>query len=129
MGVAYYIVLEKDIPGKNITVDGKSLAQEEKKLKEIALLQGVKDLMSFFSVGPCEVEEFFDECGEMNIPETEWFSPDDGLVTVRAILNYIKMKPHSFRNNERLSVDLKNFEEILLEAQKYNLKWHLAIDF
>lgn len=129
MGIAYYIVLEKDIPGKNISVDGKSLAQEEEKLKEIAHILGVKDLMSFFSVHPCEIEDFFDEYGDMEIPETEWFSPDEGLATVRTLLNYIEIKPHSFINNERLSDDLKNFEEILLDAQKYNLKWHLAVDF
>lgn len=126
MGVAYYIVLERDIPGQNLSVDGKALAKEEKKLKEIAHLQGVKDLMSFFSVSSCGVEDFFDEYIGMDIPETEWFSPEDGLATVRAILNYMEMKP--FINNERLSDDLKSFEEILLEAQKYNLKWHLAID-
>lgn len=126
MGVAYYIVLEKDMPGKNISVDGKALAKEEEKLKEIARLQGVNDLMSFFSASPCEVEDFFDEYGDMDIPETEWFSPDEGLATVRAILDYMEMKP--FINNERLLDDLKNFEEILLEAQKYNIKWHLAID-
>ncbi|MEQ8172563.1 MAG: hypothetical protein ABRQ38_27010 [Candidatus Eremiobacterota bacterium] len=129
MGVAYYIVLEKDIPGKNTFIDGKALAKEEKKLKEISHLQGVKDLMSFFSNSPDEVEEFFDEyCDTMEIPETEWFSPDEGLQTVRAILDYVEMNPGSFIRKKSLLEDLKNFEDILLEAQKYNLKWHLSID-
>ena len=59
MGVAYYIVLEKDLPVRDdIYVDGKALAEEEEKLKEIAHSQGVKDLMSFFSASLDEVDVF-----------------------------------------------------------------------
>ncbi len=129
MGVAYYIVLEKDIPGEKTFIDGKALAKEEKKLKEISHFQGVKDLMSFFSASPDEVYDLLGEYNDtMEIPETEWFSPDEGLQTVRAILDYIEMNPDSFIRKKSLLDDLKNFEDILLEAQKYNLKWHLAID-
>ncbi|MEQ8225289.1 MAG: hypothetical protein ABRQ37_23425 [Candidatus Eremiobacterota bacterium] len=134
MGVAYYIVLEKDLPVRgDIYVDGKALAEEEEKLKEITHSQGVKDLMSFFSASPEEVGDFFDEYSdieipEMEIPETEWFSPGEGLATVRAILDYMEMDRDSFIHRERLLDDLKNFEAILLKAQTYNIKWHLAID-
>jgi len=128
MGVAYYIVLEKNIPDKDLYIDGKALAEEEETLKEIAHSQGVKDLMSFFSASLDEVEDFFDEYCDIEIPETEWFSPDEGLATVRAILDYMEMDRDGFIHRESLLDDLKNFEAILLKAQTYNIKWHLAID-
>ena len=91
MGVALFIVPEREVEGLDTFVDGKALAHVEN-LDDLALAAGVRPLMEFFSASPDDFlgvlgEEGDD--GELHLPEgtesppVEWFDAESGLATVR----------------------------------------------
>ena len=61
--------------------------------------------------------------------QNKWFSSNEGLETVRQISQHLQNNPYLIENAESIIEELKDFERVLVEAKKHNLKWHLAIDF
>lgn len=120
MGAALYIVLEKQIPGLDTMVDGKTLSREEEPLAELATRLGVRPLMEFFSMNAEDAAEFL---GEEATAE-QWFPAEEGLKTVRALLGQVEKAPELKAARE----DLVGFERVLGAAQKNGVRWHLAID-
>jgi len=125
VGSALYIVLEKKIPGLDAMVDGKMLAQAEEHLAKAAQRLKVRPLMEFFSINPAEAAGFLeDEGAEAEIPAEQWFSAEEGLKTVQALLGEMENSPESKITKD----DLLGFERVLREAQKQRVRWHLAVD-
>jgi hypothetical protein len=87
--MALYIVLEHKDPGFDPFVNGKALGRSEEQLTEIAARLGVRPLMEFFSANPDEAGEFLrsEALGDVEIPKEQWFSSEEGLQTVRALLH------------------------------------------
>ncbi|MGE0085966.1 MAG: hypothetical protein AB7S75_16280 [Desulfococcaceae bacterium] len=132
MGLAWYIVSEKEIKGFDTFVDGKAIAHaDEKILADIFSSLNVPPLMSFFSQNPEETGDFFDYEADIpeNLPEEEWFSAADGLKTVRALTVHLQAHPESVAESEEILEDLKEYERILSRFEKEGIRWHLAIDF
>ena len=131
MGAAFYPVLEKN--NENIdtaTVNGKSLSKHNEKLEEIAKLLAVKPLISFFGEDTSEFLEDEDvEIKENWETNEKWFEAGEGLKTINSLLEYLTENPQAFESANYVIDDLRAFELILSEAQKQNIKWHLAIDF
>ncbi len=126
MGAALYIVLEKEIPSVDTIIDGKMLSRAEKHLAETAKRLGVRPLMEFFSVGPDEAAGFLGgEGAEIEIPAEQWFSAEEGLRTVQALLDEVDSSSESRAAKD----DLLGCERVLREAQKHGVRWHLALDF
>ncbi|MBI4972489.1 MAG: hypothetical protein HZC16_01585 [Candidatus Omnitrophica bacterium] len=129
MGAALYIVLERQISGVDTMIDGKALSRAEKQLSRAAKRLGVRPLMEFFSADPEEVEGFLSgegvEPSEVEIPSEQWFSAEDGLTSVRALLSAVETSP----DLQATKTDLLEFERVLSEAQKHGVRWHLAVDF
>jgi hypothetical protein len=96
---------------------------------------GVTPLMDFFSLSKGDAESTAEDFG-LEIEEIKtsaahgnWFKPWEGLKTVRALLHHIEEDPAALRNAEAVTVDLRRFEEVLRDAEKAELDWHLGIDY
>lgn len=126
MGAALYIALEKNLSGVDTLIDGKMLSKAEKHLAEAAKRLGVRPLMEFFSTSADEVSNLLgaDATG-LEIPAPQWFSAEEGLQTIDALLNEVDSSPQLRAAKD----DLLDFQRVLREAQKQGVKWHLAIDF
>jgi len=126
MGVALYIALEKQIPDFDSVIDGKMFSKSEKQLAAAAKRLGVRPLMEFFSTSAEEAEDLLGEdVAGADIPAAQWFSPEEGLKTVDALLTQVEISPELRATKH----DLLDCQRVLLEAQKHGVRWHLAIDF
>ncbi len=125
--MALYIVLENKNPGFDPVVNGKAVSRSEDLLAGMAVRLGVRPLMEFFSVDPDEAGEFLESEGlsDVQVPVEQWFSPEDGLRTVQALLREVE----NVSELEPAKADLREFEGVLSEAQRKGIKWHLAVDF
>src|SRR5260221_13820390 len=126
MGAALYIILEKEISGVDTMIDGKMLSRAEDLLQREATSLGVRPLMEFFSMSPEEAADFLEsDISEGEIPAQQWFSAEEGLRTVRALLSRIDASLEWSHAKD----DLLAFERVLNEARKHGVRWHLAVDF
>jgi hypothetical protein len=125
--MAFYIVLEHKNPGFDPFVNGKALSRSETQLAEMAERLGVSPLMEFFSASPDEAGEFLESEGlsDVQVPEERWFSPEDGLRTVQALLHEVENVPEL----DAAKADLREFEVVLGQAQTKGIRWHLAVGF
>jgi len=127
MSVAWYIALEKQIPGFDAFMNGKALANAAEKLDYIAEQNSVRPLMSFFSSSREQMLAFSGSEGvetENEIAET-WFVAEEGLRTVNLLLEKVEGNSVS----EAARKDLLDFRRILETAKQQGVRWHLAIDF
>lgn len=131
MGAALYIVLEREIEGLDSLVNGKALAKASEALKRLAHQVGVRPLMEFFSADAGELGEFLAdhdvEAGE--VPSEQWFSASDGLATVRALLSQARKGGVGLASDPDVITDLEEFERVLGEAERHQIRWHLAVDY
>ena len=126
MSVAWYVVLEREIPGFDPFVNGKALAKAGDALDASAKGSGVKPILSFFSVTPEMVAFAENEGAELpSIVEEAWFEAAEGLKTVGLLLQEVKKSSA----NASLVKDLEDFRDVLETLQKHNVRWHLAVDF
>jgi hypothetical protein len=126
MGSALYIVLEKEIPGLDLNIDGKMLSKAEEALAEAAERLGVCPLMEFFGASEEGMAQLPDEdTAGIDIPTAEWFDAEEGLKTVDALLREVDRSPEIKAAKD----DLLGCQRILREAQKHGVRWHLAVDF
>ena len=133
MSVAWYIVLERKIPGFDHGVNGKALGRAGKVLDALAEEAGTQPLMDFFSASPEELAGFAEDHG-MDIKEQatklapeKWFSANEGLKTVRALARAVDNG--KTEHAEAILDDLKEFKKVLEVAANNGIGWHLAIDF
>jgi hypothetical protein len=126
MGAALYIALDKKIPEVDTMIDGKMLSKAEKHLAKAAKRLGVRPLMEFFSTSADEAADLLGEdVAGIDIPAAQWFSAEEGLKTVDALLAESDLSPELKAAKD----DLLGCQRVLREAQKHGVKWHLAVDF
>jgi len=126
MGAALYIALENKIPELDTIIDGKMLNGAEKQLAEVAQRLGVRPLMDFFSTSADEAADLLrDDVAGIEISAAEWFSADEGLKTIDALLAEVDASPELRAAKD----DLLGCQRVVREAQKRGVRWHLAIDF
>ena len=123
MSVALYPVLEDPDIGIDATVDGKALARAGALLGRLAASAGVTPLEGFISVDSDDYG-ILEDAG-IEVPAPSWFSAADGLRTVRALLDGVS---RGRKSDEALLADLRILEQVLVQAQERNVRWHLAID-
>jgi hypothetical protein len=133
MSAAYFIVPERDVPGLDVFVDGKPLAHvRPKQLDRLAAQAGVRPLMEYYSLDPEEAASFLEDEGieppEGGFPPAQWFSAEDGLVTVRGLIALLESNPAAIPNVRAVIDDLLGFEEVLRGLASANVRWHLAVD-
>jgi hypothetical protein len=126
MGSAHYIALEEKIPDLDTMIDGKMLSKAEEHLTKAAKRLGVRPLMEFFSTGADEAADLLgDDVAGIEIPAAQWFSVEEGLKTIDALLAEVERSPALKAAND----DLLGCQRVLREAHKHGVRWHLAIDF
>ena len=133
MSVAFYIVLERKIPGLDHSVNGKALGRAGEVLDTLAQEAGAQPLMDFFSASPEELAGLAEDLG-MDLKEeatklapVKWFSANEGLKTVRALARAVDNG--KTEHAEAILDDLKEFNKVLEVAADNGVGWHLAIDF
>src|SRR6202042_3305175 len=98
MSASMYIVVEGEDPGFDIFVNGHALARNEDALEKMALRLGGKPLLEFFSADQNSMALLLEEgAGDpewaKTLPPPQWFSPGDGLTTIRALLDSLRESP------------------------------------
>ena len=140
MGVAYYICADVPETDENheffMDMDGKALARvEEDVLEQLAQRANVKPLMQFFSMPQGEWDDYVDDIKDLldedevfDPQELTWFSADEGLKTVLALIAEIDKTPQLLAQPEAVIDDLESMTAILSRLVEHDIRWHLAID-
>ncbi|MCB1589354.1 MAG: hypothetical protein KDI56_10675 [Xanthomonadales bacterium] len=134
MSLAWYISAEREVEGLDMFVNGKAIAHvPETRMNAVFKALGVTHLMEYFGADPDEMSDMFGEFDDQandapSYPDEEWFSAADGLVSVRALADYLRKNPGTFERQEGVLEDLVEYERVLSVLSKNNVRWHLAID-
>lgn len=130
-----YIVVEGEDPGYDIFVQGHALARNEDALEKLATRLNVKPLLEFFSADQNSMALLLEEgAGDpewaKTLPPPQWFSPEDGLVTVRALLKYLRSDPAILGTETELVVnELVDYRTVLEKTVQRSLRWQLAVSW
>jgi hypothetical protein len=132
MAASLYIVVEGEDPGFDTFVNGHALARNEDALERLAERLNVSPLLSFFSADENSMAQLLEQgAGDpewaLHLPQPQWFTAPDGLITVRAVIDFIAATPAAL-GSETLSVllELREYERVLSKTAQRGLRWHLA---
>lgn len=135
MAASLYIVVEGEDPGYDIFVNGKSLAEHEDAVEQLALRLGVKPLLEFFSADTNSMALLIEE-GAGNpallrqLPPPQWYAPADGLATVSALVRALRQDALQIGADGALVLaELEEYEVVLRKADERRLRWHLAVSW
>jgi hypothetical protein len=130
-----YIVVEGEDPGFDIFVNGRSLARHEDALERLALRLGVRPLIEFFSADENSMSLLIEEgAGNQELmrrlPPPQWYPPEDGLRTVRALLMTLEADPQQLgTEGEQVLSELLEYAHVLEKTTDRKLRWHLAVSW
>jgi hypothetical protein len=135
MAASMYIVVEGEDPGFDIFVNGRSLARHEDALERLALRLEVRPLIEFFSADENSMSLLIEE-GAGNrelmrrLPPPQWYSPEDGLRTVRALLVALEGDPQQLgTEGEQVLSELLEYAHVLEKTMDRKMRWHLAVSW
>ena len=130
-----YIVVEGEDPGYDTYVNGRALAREEAAVERLAHTLGVPPLLAFFSADVNSMALLIEE-GAGNpdllhrLPPPQWFEPDDGLVTVRGLIEALEQAPRRLgAEGSAVLSELLEYQLVLEKAAQRGLRWHLAFSW
>jgi hypothetical protein len=130
-----YIVVEGEDPGFDIFVNGRALARNEDALEKLAFRLGVKPLLDFFSADENSMALLLEEgAGDpewvKTLPPPQWFSPDEGLETIRTLLDFLRENPLALGlETAPVASELEEYELVLRKTSERNLRWQLAVSW
>ncbi len=98
MAASLYIVVEGEDPGFDIFVNGHALARNEDALERLAERLRVGPLLEFFSADENSMALLLEQGEEapdwpLPLPQPQWYDPADGLLTVRALIDFFGLNP------------------------------------
>ncbi len=125
MSLAWYVVLDREVPNLDPFLNGKALARSAPAISRLAAKLGVRDLGDFISASPAEIADLVEDEIADELPPESWYSPEEGLRVVRAM---VKEVAKSSRMGDVLA-DLREVERVLDLAEHVGARWHLAVDF
>jgi hypothetical protein len=135
MGASLYIVIEGDDPGFDTFVTGHTLARNEDLLEQLAEQLQIAHLLDFFSADANSMALLEEEGYKMptradRLPPPQWFSAEDGLVTVTALQEFLEENPaYLAEDTEAANKELEEYVTVLEKAASRNLRWHLAVSW
>jgi hypothetical protein len=135
MSASLYIVVEGEDPGFDIFVNGRALARNEDALEKMAQRIGVQPLLEFFSADENSMALLLEEgAGDpewaKTLPPPQWFSPQDGLITICALLDYLKTSPSALgTETSAVMREIEEFERVLRKTAERQLRWQLAVSW
>jgi hypothetical protein len=130
-----YIVVEGEDPGFDIFVNGQALARNEDALERLAERLSVRPLLEFFSADRNSMALLLDQgAGDPewtnNLPQTQWFLPEDGLRTIRSLQDFLAMSPAALGSDtEMVARELREYETVLRKTAQRDLRWHLSVSW
>ena len=130
-----YIVVEGEDPGFDIFVNGRSIARHEDALERLALRLGVKPLIEFFSADENSMSLLIEEgAGDKDLirrlPPPQWYSPAEGLKTIRALVDALQHEPQQLGSEgEQVLSELLEYAVVLEKTRERELRWHLAVSW
>jgi len=135
MAASMYIVVQGEDPGFDIFVNGRSLARHEDALERLALRLGVRPLIEFFSADENSMSLLIEEgAGNQELmrrlPPPQWYSGDEGLTTVEALLAELEKEPWQLGSESTFVLDeLREYSLVLKKTVERDLRWHLAVSW
>ena len=135
MAASIYIVVAGEDPGFDIFVNGHALARNEDALEKLAGRLKVSPLLEFFSADENSMALLLEQgAGDpdwaRNLPEPQWFSPSDGLQTVRALIQYLLEAPAALGSETQpVLLELREYERVLVKTEQRQQRWHLAVSW
>jgi hypothetical protein len=135
MAASMYIVVEGEDPGFDIFVNGRSLARNEDALERLAMRLGVRPLIDFFSADENSMSLLIEEgAGNQELmrrlPPPQWYSPTDGLATVRALLRVLREEPQLLGSDgAQVLSELHEYKTVLEKTAAREMRWHLAVSW
>lgn len=135
MSASLYIVVEGEDPGFDIFVNGHALARNEDALERLAERLSVQPLLEFFSADRNSMALLLDQgAGDpewtTHLPQPQWYSPDEGLRTVRSLLDFLTISPAALGSETEFVVrELREYETVLRKTSMRHLRWHLAVSW
>ena len=130
-----YIVVEGDDPEFDIFVNGQALARNEDALERLAERLHVSPLLGYFSADENSMALLLEQgsgtpAWSRDIPQSQWYSAPDGLLTVRALIDFLAATPVAL-GSETLPVlsELRGYERVLRKTAQHGLRWHLAVSW
>lgn len=135
MGATLYIVVEGEDPGYDIFVNGRALARNEDALEKMAQRIGIKPLLEFFSADENSMALLLEEgAGDpewaKTLPPPQWFSPEDGLITVCTLLDHLKASPTALGTDTTAVLrEMEEFERVLRKTAQRQMRWQLAVSW
>jgi hypothetical protein len=135
MAASLYIVVEGEDPGFDIFVNGHALARNEDALERMAERLTVRPLLEFFSADENSMALLLEQGAgnpewAQHLPQPQWFSPEQGLATVGALLQFLQGSPTAL-GSETAGVisELREYERVLRKTAERRLRWHLAVSW
>jgi hypothetical protein len=116
MGVAMYVSVEgKEVSGE-WEMDGKSLGHAYEALEHVLVEAGLPQLWEFVGSDPT---------GEMAELEEKWFSAEEPIPSVKALLAYVSSQAQVDRNVE---ADLLSMARLLEAAKSEGARARIGMD-
>jgi hypothetical protein len=135
MAACLYIVVEGEDPGFDIFVNGQALARNEDALERLAERLNVSPLLEFFSADENSMALLLEQGAgnpewACHLPQPQWFDPAKGLVTVSALIEFLRAAPAAI-GSETAAVlsELREYERVLGKTSDRKLRWHLAVSW
>lgn len=132
MGVEFFPTFED---GKSVDMSGKALARAADVFDSVAKRFKVPNLYDFFSMGQDQmIAELLDgnpddptSYDASKLPPEHWHDAKDGLRTISALLEYMRIDGSGIDDRDAVLADLEAFRENLAHAVERGVRWHLSI--
>jgi hypothetical protein len=134
MALAFIITLQKELPDAQAIYvkakSGKAVARESDRLDNAAKSRGVAPITSLLSESQATLIEQMKAEGmdplKMRLPPEHWFSPTEGLKTVRALADHVTTNLNNYKQPNPILRDLKAAEGLLVAAEGSNVQFHFT---
>lgn len=130
MAGGWQVLLESEIDGvESAPGSGVALLYQQRHIDALAERLEVTPLSHFFSRDPGAVAAYLTEQGlnpaDYDLPDEEWHAAEDGLTTVRALLEGLNRDASSVPQAEKVIADLGDIEQVLSVAALHGIRFHL----
>lgn len=93
-------------------------------LESLAHEAGVRPFLEFLSDEP-ESGWFRNADGELERAEPRWFTAEEGLATVRGLMDYLSRHTEVVAEVKQVTGDLRSLEQLLRRLEREGIRWHL----
>ncbi|RZS31874.1 hypothetical protein [Corticibacter populi] len=148
--MALYIVLNAEEPGFDTFVEGRAVAQAIDDLTGLCEVAGLPLPDEFVGQAADELDEWDEDedededeadpfDGEEGSPDDDedapaepagqWFAASEGVAYVQALIELAEENADGLEDLDGVLADLRDYLQVLEQAQAARLRWHFAWDF